>query len=74
MHILNFRSQVAIAQGDARQAARTCRDTIEVGNRIGVTLTLPDSLVILGLALNLIGQRPACSARSRRCGSDWATR
>jgi hypothetical protein len=56
MHILNFRSQVAIAQGDAWQAARTCRDTIEVGNRIGVTLTLPDSLVILGLALNLIGQ------------------
>ena len=26
MHILNFRSQLAIAQGDARQAARTCRE------------------------------------------------
>jgi predicted ATPase/transcriptional regulator with XRE-family HTH domain len=56
MHILNFRSQVAIAQGDAWQAARTCRDSIEVGNQIGVTLTLPDTLAILGLALSQIGE------------------
>src|SRR6478672_9627111 len=35
MHILNFRSQVAIAQGDAWQAARTCRDSIEVAALIG---------------------------------------
>ena len=62
MHILNFRSQVAIAQGDAWQAARTCRDSIEVGTRIGVTLTLPDTLAILGLALSLIGE-PEQAAR-----------
>ena len=62
MHILNFRSQVSIAQGDAWQAARTCRDSIEVGARIGVTLTLPDTLAILGLALSLIGE-PEQAAR-----------
>jgi predicted ATPase/DNA-binding XRE family transcriptional regulator len=62
MHILNFRSQVAIAQGDAWQAARTCRDSIEVGKQIGVTLTLPDTLAILGLALSQIGE-PEQAAR-----------
>ena len=30
--------------------------SIEIGNQIGVTLTLPDTLAILGLALSQIGE------------------
>jgi hypothetical protein len=62
MHVLNFHTQIAVAERDPGAAAKTCRETISLARRIGVTLALPDTLVMLGMALAQI-ERPALAAQ-----------
>jgi hypothetical protein len=62
VHIINFKCQVAIVQGDALGAASGCREAIERSRRLGTTSALPDSLALLGGAL-VVGDHPELAAR-----------
>ena len=57
VHIINFKCQVAIVQGDARGAASGCREAIARSRHLGITSALPDSVALLGGAL-VVGDHP----------------
>jgi hypothetical protein len=62
MHIVNLRSQVAVAQGDAEEAASGSRMAVDIAHHIGITLALPDALALLGGAL-VLAERYLLAAR-----------